>query len=48
MTNNFLLSVLVSSFIQHDILMQLEKALAKMEEGILDTTKKLRELKQEP
>jgi hypothetical protein len=47
MTSNIILSVLESSFFQHDVLMQQENALANLENGTLDTAYKLRELKQE-
>jgi hypothetical protein len=47
LTNNFLSSVLESHFFQHDVSMQQENARAKLEEDILDTAKKLWELKQE-
>ena len=46
LTNNFLLSVLESSFFQHDVFIQQENALAELEKSILDTTNELRELKQ--
>jgi hypothetical protein len=39
--------VLGSSFFQHEVFMQQENAFAKLEEGILDTANKLRELNQE-
>jgi hypothetical protein len=45
LTNNFLLSVLESSFFQHDVSIQQENALDRLEEYILDTANKLRELK---
>jgi hypothetical protein len=37
MTNDFIVSVLDSSFFQHDVRMQQDNALAKLEKGILDT-----------
>jgi hypothetical protein len=46
LTNNFLLSVLESSFFQHDVFIQQENALAELEKSILDTANELRELKQ--
>jgi hypothetical protein len=48
LTNDFLLSVLGSSFdFHHEVFMRQEDALAKLEEGILDTANKLRQLKQQ-